>query len=67
MMNLKPAEAIWIPMNEGVPRSGQTVQARDRYTDKIHVVTFQAYPTRRWDEKSITYQFERFAYWRPLP
>jgi hypothetical protein len=66
-MNPKAAEANWISTQTRLPRSGQTVEARARYTDAVHVVTFQAHPGRRWEHQNIAYQFEYFAWWRPLP
>ena len=49
------------------PKPGQTVEARACYTDKVQVVTFEELPARRWEHKNVAYQFEYFAYWRPLP
>ena len=66
-MNPKPAEAAWISTDTRLPKSGQTVEARTRYSDKVHVVTFEAHPARRWEHKNVAYQFEYFAWWRPLP
>jgi hypothetical protein len=63
----KPAETAWISTDTRVPKSGQTVEARARYTDQVQVVTFKDLPARRWEHKNVAYQFEYFAYWRPLP
>jgi hypothetical protein len=66
-MNPQPAEAAWIATDIRLPASGQTVEARARYTDKVQIVTFHAQPAPRWEHKNVAYQFEYFAYWRPLP
>jgi hypothetical protein len=66
-MNPEPAESGWISTATRVPTSGQAVEARARYTDLVHVVTFEAHPARRWEHKNVAYQFEYFTYWRPLP
>jgi hypothetical protein len=67
MMNPKPAEAAWISINTRVPNPGETVEVRERYTDKVQVAAFKDRPARRWEHKNMAYQFEYFAYWRPLP
>jgi|KBSMisStaDraftv2_1062788.scaffolds.fasta_scaffold04559_10 hypothetical protein len=63
----EPTEVEWISTDKRLPKSGQTVEARTRYGDKTQVVTFKAEPARRWEHKNIAYQFEYFAWWRPLP
>ena len=66
-MDPEPAESGWISIATRVPKSGQTVQARARYGDGLHVVTFHAHPAPRWEHKNVAYQFEYFAWWRPIP
>jgi len=66
-MNPKAAGAAWILTDSRLPKAGQTVEARTRYTDEVHVATFEAHPAFRWEHKNVAYQFEYFAWWRPLP
>jgi hypothetical protein len=60
------AEPTWISAAARVPEDGQSVLAKGRY-DSPRRVTFRRHPTPRWDERNMSYQFERFDHWAELP